>query len=308
MRTRFGRVVHRVLGIWALALVSAQLTSGIAASADGTVSEGIRASTRSPAMLWGAYVPGGITQTAQFEAMVGRKMNLQAVFVSWDGNNSAFPAQYAPVIRDAGKTMVIFWEVIGSSLAVDQPQYNNDSIIRGSWDKYIASFAAAAKLYRGPIILIPMPEMNGNWYSWCGTVNGNSAAKFIAAWRHIHGFFEGVSNVKFGWAVNSNSVPDTKANAIPAYYPGAAYVDYVGVDGFNYAGNPWPWASFKEIFSAALDQLRAYGKPIYIFSMASAQAPKKSEWILDALGRVYLHPLVWRGYNVKKKLEPRRVA
>ena len=80
-----------MLGIWALALVSAQLTPGIAASGDGTVSEGIRASTRSPAMLWGAFLGDGISRTAQFEAMVGRKMNLQAVFVSWDGNNSAIP-------------------------------------------------------------------------------------------------------------------------------------------------------------------------------------------------------------------------
>ena len=141
--------------------------------------------------------------------------------------------------------------------------------------------------------------MNGNWSPWSGTVNGNSAAKFIAAWRHIHGFFDGVSNVKFGWAVNSNSVPDTSANAIPAYYPGAAYVDYVGVNGFNSAGNPWPWASFKEIFSAAIDQLRAYGKPIYIFSMASAQEPRKAEWIFDALGtQVYQQPVAgWIWFN-----------
>lgn len=140
MRTLFGRVVRGALGILALALVSAQFTPGIAASADGTAPEGPRASTRSPAMQWGAFVQGPNSQTTEFEAMVGRKMDLYPVFVAWEGHNSAFPEHFAPFIRDAGKTMVIFWEGMGSSgssSAVDQPRFNHDSIIRGSWDANI---------------------------------------------------------------------------------------------------------------------------------------------------------------------------
>ena len=103
MRTLFGRVVRGTLGIWALALVSAQFTSGIAASGDGTVSEGAGASTRSSAMQWGAFVQGTNSQTTEFEAMVGRKMDLHPVFVAWEGHNSAFPEHFAPFIRDAAR-------------------------------------------------------------------------------------------------------------------------------------------------------------------------------------------------------------
>jgi len=260
-------------------------------------------------MHWGAFVPYGLAQTAKFEALVGRKMNLQAVFVGWNEDGGGFPLNYGPVVRDQGKTLVIFWEVLGKNESPENPKYSHDSITTGRWDKYLASFAAEARLYRGPVILIPMPEMNGNWYPWSGSVNGNSPETFVAAWRHIHAFFVGINNVKFGWAVNSNSVPNTPGNAIPRYYPGDAYVDYVGVDGFNFAGHPWPTASFREIFGDAIARLTRYGKPIYIFSVASAQSPLKAEWIIDALGnQIHRYPVKgWIWFNTYKGVTDWRI-
>jgi hypothetical protein len=111
-------------------------------------------------------------------------------------------------------------------------------------------------------------------------VNGNSPEKHIAAYRRIREFFRDVSNVSFGWSPNSNSVPNTALNQMEHYYPGDAYVDYVGVDGFNFGT---PWVSFDQIFGDALKRLQSYKKPIYIFSFASAADPKKAEWISDAL-------------------------
>ena len=100
----------------------------------------------------------------------------------------------------------------------------------------------------------------------------------------MHNLFSGVSNVKWGWAVNNDSVPNTSANAIANYYPGDAYVDYVGVDGFNFGD---PWQSFSSVFASSLSQLKTYNKPIYIFSMASADSSQKPAWITDALSQIY---------------------
>src|SRR4029077_12166370 len=122
-------------------------------------------------------------------------------------------------------------------------------------------------------------EMNGNWDPWDGTVGGNTSSKVIIAWKRTHDDFAGATNVKFGWAVNNESVPNTAGNSINAYYPGDAYVDIVGVDGFNF-GNPWQ--SFSQVFNSALSQLKTYNKPIYIFSMASADSSLKPAWITDA--------------------------
>ncbi len=298
--------------VWALVAGVFALLAAFGLSAQpGPAAGGGRGTTPPTArvMQWGAFLPHGLAQTAPFESLVGRKMDLQAVFVGWDEDGGAFPMNYGPLVRDQGKTLVIYWEVMGKSAVVENPKYSNDSIIAGHWDKYLISFATAARRYGGPVILLPMPEMNGNWYPWCGTVNGNSPTKFVAAWRHIHGFFVGLNNVKLGWAVNSNSVPNTPGNAIARYYPGDAFVDYVGVDGFNFAGNPWPNASFREVFGETLGTLARLGKPVYIFSVAAAQSPLKAEWILDALGtQIHRFPVEgWIWFNVYKGVTDWRV-
>ena len=223
----------------------------------------------SSAVLWGAYAGDSTTDAANFESQVGHKINLQAIFVDLGSDN--FPSQFGVTVRDQDKTLIIFWEPYNASL---------DSIISGNFDNYITQFAVAAKTYGGQVILAPLHEMNGDWDPWGGTVGTNSPAKVIAAWQRIHDLFGGVSNVKFGWVVNNDSVPDIAANQLENYYPGAAYVDYVGVDGFNFGD---PWQSFSEIFDGALARLKVYNKPVYIFSFASAESSNKPAWITDAL-------------------------
>jgi beta-mannanase len=88
----------------------------------------------------------------------------------------------------------------------------------------------------------------------------------------VHKYFTDAPNVAFGWAVNSESVPDIQGNQIEDYYPGDQYVDYVGVDGFNFGT---PWQTWNQVFDRPLGKLIKYNKPIYLFSMASAEGPKK---------------------------------
>ena len=163
-------------------------------------------------------------------------------------------------------------------------------------------FANGAKAYNGPIILAPFHEMNGDWDTWDGPVGNNSPAKIIAAWRQMHGIFSAssVTNVKFAWDVNNESVPNTPENQIENYYPGDQYVDYIGVDGFNF-GNPWQ--NFSEMFSAPLVKLKKYKKPIYILSMASAEGPQKASWITDTLAHIYADPDIhgWVWFNKNKE-------
>jgi len=216
--------------------------------------------------IWGAYLSDG--NLASFESLVGAKADMQAYFYGW---GDSFPA--SSTLKSQGKTLAIFWEQYGVTL---------DSIISGAQDAYIKDFADDAKAYGGPVILMPFHEMNGNWDPWDGTVGSNTPAKVVAAWKHVHDLFASATNVKFAWAVNNDSVPDTAENAIANYYPGAGYVDYVGVDGFNF-GDQW---TFSSVFSSALSQLKTYGKPILITSMASADGAQKASWITEALNTI----------------------
>ena len=130
----------------------------------------------------------------------------------------------------------------------------------------------------------PMHEMNGKWYPWGGPVNGNSPAQFRAAWRRIHTIFrrEGATNVTWVWSPNARSYPGTYPNRIEAYYPGDAYVDWIGLSGFNWGtSNPrLRWTTFEEVYTNLLATLRLFNKPIVVAEMATvADGGNKAAWI-----------------------------
>lgn len=227
--------------------------------------------TTTPAtMKWGVYAGDNLGDLEKFEALVGKKADIQSFFVGW---NYSFPTAIANNLKGSNRTLLLFWEQYGVTL---------DSIDEGKSDAYIKNFAAAAKAYGGPVILAPLHEMNGNWDPWGGYNSSNkqinSPQKIISVWRRIHAAFKDVPNVKFAWDVNNVSVPDIPSNAIGVYYPGNEYVDYVGVDGFNFGS---PWQSPAQVFDSAIKQLAVYKKPIYIFSTAAIADSRKAAWIKD---------------------------
>lgn len=223
--------------------------------------------------LWGAYTGDTADSFLDFEKLIDAKPDMYAVFVGW---YDPFPAGLALPLKTNNQTLIVFWE---------QYDVRLDQILDGSQDAYIKQFAQDAKAYGVPVILSPLHEMNGDWSPWCGVAQGNSPEKVILAFRHMHNIFDSidVQNIKWAWIVNNESVPDIPQNQIINYYPGDKYIDYVGVDGFNFGD---PWESYDEIFSSSLEELKTYNKPIYIFSMASAQGPQKADWIKDALSKI----------------------
>lgn len=232
--------------------------------------------------VWGAYTGNTPGSLPDFEQQVGKKPNINAVFVDI---GELFPRNLAAQLKD-GQTLLIFWEPNSMSLS---------QITSGNFDQYFNQFVVDVKAYNKPVILVPFPEMNGDFSPW-----GNNPAEFIPAWKHIHDLFSKTENVKWGWAVNNESIPNTQQNQIENYYPGANYVDYVGVDGFNF-GNPWQ--TYDQIFSYMISNLKSYNKPIYIFSMACAQGPQKSVWITDALSKINSNKDIagWVWFNENKE-------
>jgi endoglucanase len=251
-------------------------------------------------MKWGAYVGWQDSAMSDFESMVGKQPQMEMVFAHW--GNDTFPGWYAPRIKDKGRTMVLFWEAVDYNRDYfSQPEYSFDSVLAGKQDAYFTKFAADAKAYGGEVILIPYSEFNGDWFPWGGTIGNNTPEKYIAAYRYIHNFFTNVPNVKFGWAPNSDAVPDTAANKFELFYPGDAYVDVVGVDGFS--STKW-WGSFDALFRDPITRLKTYKKPIYIFSMGAAEDARKPAWITDALTvQLAKYPEVvgWLWFNENKE-------
>jgi beta-mannanase len=126
-------------------------------------------------------------------------------------------------------------------------------------------------------------EMNGNWYQWGAGVDGNTPAQYVAAWRHVHDVFmaQGATNVKWVWCPN---VLTGAVIAFEPFYPGDAYVDWLGLDGYNNV--LWgDWQTFSQLFAASYQAITALSQhPLMIAETASSEAGgDKAAWITDAL-------------------------
>lgn len=163
-------------------------------------------------------------------------------------------------------------------------QPNLYSIVEGHFDNFFKEWAKRLKKADGIILLRILHEFNGNWYPWCIANNNNNPQLYIQAYKHIWNIFnkEDVKNVKFIWCPNSMSSPQEGWNFIMNAYPGDLYVDYVGMDVYNGAGNKNStpiWRSFRketiENYFILTENLPY--KPLLICETSSRERTKKEE-------------------------------
>lgn len=173
---------------------------------------------------------------------------------------------------------------------VKQP--NLYSIVEGHFDHFLKLWAKEIKKVNGKVLVRILHEFNGDWYPWCISKNNNDPALLVNAYRHIHDIFteQGVTNVKYIWCPNSTSFPQESWNFIMDAYPGDEYVDFVGLDIYNGAGQEMPvWRSFRkegiENYFILTDKLPH--KPLLVCETSSRERKKnepgsnqnKAEWI-----------------------------
>src|SRR5205823_2247167 len=87
-------------------------------------------------------------------------------------------------------------------------------------------------------------------------------------------------------------VPDTPENQIQHYWPGARYVDWIGVSGFNWGlASPLSvWKGFDGVMSERYHQLLAYHKPIVLTETGAPEVGgDKARWIRDSFADMAHH-------------------
>lgn len=146
-------------------------------------------------------------RVAAWDKAVGVK---HAIFFRYLGYGRPFPMKWAEDLRNHKAAGQIAFEP--TSLA----QVKDDSYLRG--------FARAAKASGIPIFLRFASEMNGNWTPYHG-----NPALYIEKWRLVTRVMrEEAPNVAMLW-----NVFETPITKVEEYYPGAEWVDWVGVNVYS---------------------------------------------------------------------------
>ncbi len=111
----------------------------------------------------------------------------------------------------------------------------------GAYDLYFASLAQAlVAAGQGDAILRLGWEFNGFWFPW-GAIGRPSP--FIHYWRHIVTAMQAIPGAHFSFEWNPSRGDQFGAGDLGAYYPGNAYVSYVGLDIFDVEWQTYPGAA-----------------------------------------------------------------
>ena len=265
-------------------------------------------------------------QIHDFEALIGRKAASVLWYNSWD---DPFPRVDCEVARRCQVVPHLTWELFwpsknpANTRACQPDETGLEQVLAGQYDGYIDQFARDAKEWGGEILLRFLHEFNGDWYVWGGYKNGGGKGgpqKVRQVWRHVVERFRrvGALNVKWMWCPHGATIDRSEEewNDLIHYWPGAEYVDWFGMDAYNwYPQDPWgharPYQSFEDCFSDVYAKLLALAlKPVIIAEFASGEFSmgdiNKAAWITDAFaGMKANYPWVkmFTWFNIKKELD-----
>ncbi|MFJ7151967.1 glycoside hydrolase family 26 protein [Streptomyces sp. NPDC100445] len=213
---------------------------------------------------YGAAVPGAPNVMKNIDAytrMTGKQPNLVEYYAGW---GDGFDATGVRNAWHEGALTLMSWEPFDTPVA---------DIAAGRSDAYIRKYAAAVRKLNLPVVIDFADEFNGHWEKW-GT-DHVTPARYVAAWRHIHQLFvdSGATNVIWSWSPNIvNPVPDVQ---LEPYYPGDAYVDWIGLIGYFTAGED---NSFDSVFGRTRDRIRIFTKkPMLLLETAAVPGERRRD-------------------------------
>ncbi|GAA3401254.1 stalk domain-containing protein [Paenibacillus hodogayensis] len=205
-------------------------------------------------------------------SIYGRK---HAMYLAYATYGEPFPQRYVQRAKEAGGALQIAWQPL-------------DGLERVADDGYLRQWAKAAKAAGIPIFLRFAGEMNGDWTAWSG-----DAAAYIEKFRIVaDAIHSEAPNVAMVW-----SPGDVPRYNMDRFYPGDAYVDWVGVSLYTepYShGNPQesmeattPIERLDELYSLYADR-----KPVMLSESAvshytNADDKSHTDFALMNLDRLY---------------------
>lgn len=209
----------------------------------------------------GVYQPGNSTSISKvngFGQAIGYRPDIVLSYTNW---LDPFPSRMANRYNAIGATPLVQMEPVGAPLA---------DVAAGRYDSYLRSFALAVKAFGHPVVIGFGHEMNGKWYSWGRGHTPPSV--WIAAWRHVVSLFrqQGARHVIWLWTINRDV---HSPGLVRDWWPGAAYVTWVGIDGYYFL----PTDTFQSAFGSTIRSVRSFtNEPIILSENAIGQISGKA--------------------------------
>lgn len=234
-----------------------------------------------PASYLGVFAKGFPESYGPMTSFTQRTSSHPDIAMYYSGWYVPFARKFADTAAQNGAVPLVQMDPTDISLA---------GIGRGSYDAYLSSYAEAVRAYHHPVIIGFGHEMNGDWFSW--GYRKTSPKVFVAAWRHIVKLFRalGADNVTWLWTVNI--INDTQKGKIPRpnpWWPGSAYVSWVGIDGY-FLKPSW---QFAPLFGPTIGDVRALtSDPILIAETGAVPAAGQSGKITDLFTGVHSYGLL----------------
>ena len=261
--------VPRILAALALAAVSLAVAAPAALAGSIVPASGV---------YLGAFAnePGGITT---LETAIGRNLALDRTYVPW--TFTGWANRIAPD-KAAGRIPELAWTAAPTTTAA--------AIAAGTQDRVILAAARAMRDSGTQIMLVP-------WYEF-DQPRGHKRfiggpKRVIAAWRHMVRLFRavGATNVHFVWTPMAYDFGPYANVDAAAFYPGNAYVHWIGADAYNFPGVPF--RTQAELLDPALAFAHKHDKPFIVGETASLSSNAQTPTWIEAYGSwAALHPHV----------------
>jgi mannan endo-1,4-beta-mannosidase len=198
----------------------------------------------------------------------------------------------------SGRLPMMTWEPWNHTTPSANP-YSLQAIAAGEFDAYLSAQGKALAAVGAPVAVRFAHEMNGSWYRWGQGVNGNTAADYVAAYRHVHDVVSaaGATNVVWVWSpitvISRPNVP------LAPLYPGDGYVDWLGLS--VYFSNPG--ATYAADIPSTLREFDriAPSKPLYVTETSVLPGPNRPAMIHDLISGLLTIPnlvgLTWFNHD-----------
>ncbi|MFB3881443.1 MAG: glycosyl hydrolase [Armatimonadota bacterium] len=249
--------------------------------------------------LYHGVYPGGTSgwedditagQVTSYQQAVGK----QVAWVYFSNNwfaGTAFPTATATWIREMGAVPYIRLMLREEEDGVPN-RFSIEEVLAGHLDGELHAWMRGAREFGTALIVEFGTECNGDWFPWNGAYHGGGTLdgfgdptkpdgpeRFVRAYRRIAliARAEHARNITWVFHINATGWPLAAWNRFENYYPGNAFVHWIGVSAYGpQAPTDTEYESFRAQMDACYQRIvtMAPSKPIFVAEFgATAGSP-----------------------------------